>query len=527
VSDFDRLRTWLRRAAPQSFDLVKALFMASVASLAATGLFIGALSLLVVSSQRPGLWAIAVFLIALELVAFLRSPLRFAERMSTHRLGFAAVAQWRHWLMSVVGHWDYSRWQRYGAGDLLERSLTDTDELQDLWLRGVIPSVATVVTMVLSDVGVAVLAPLGQWWGVAVGTLVLQCVVASLLLSRLGPQIRADRQLRACRGAYVASLVSSRAAAPEIERLGAADFLRHRDDVLVAELSRSEHASARERRRDALVVVIGPLACLGLLALLHPRSAAVWTVVAALVALNTFETLATIRTAVHVAVAVTGGAERLDDLEVSARSARAVWPSDITLVFRDVAVTASKGGTRRISGVVGARRRVALSGSSGSGKSTLLRALARLDDVESSEISIGGREIDDIAEAEIRSHVTLVPSEPGLLHGYVRDVVGVGVAVRDEDLASLGALGLPVERNDVWEELSRGERQRVALVRALARRPDILMLDEPTSALGDVETAAVLKLLSTFASTVIIASHDPRVLAWCDDVIELSDAITA
>jgi ATP-binding cassette subfamily C protein CydC len=527
VSDFDRLRTWLRRAAPRKLDLVKALFMASVASLAATGLFIGALSLLVVSSQRPGLRAIAVFLIALELVAFLRSPLRFAERMSTHRLGFDAVAQWRHWLMSVVGHWDYSRWQRYGAGDLLERSLTDTDELQDLWLRGVIPSVAAVVTMVLSDVGVAVLAPLGHWWSVAVATLVLQCVVACLLLSRLGPQIRADRRLRVCRGAYVASLVSSRSAAPEIERLGAADFLRRRDDVLVAELSRSEQVLARERRRDALVVVIGPLATLSLLALLHPRSAAVWTVVAALVALGTFETLLTIRTAVNVAVAVTGGAERLDDLEVSARSASEVWPSDITLVFRDVAVTASKDGTRRISGVVGARRRVAVSGVSGSGKSTLLRALAGLDAVESSEISIGGREIDDIAEAEMRSHVTLVPSEPGLLHGYVRDVVGAGVAVRDEDLASLSALGLSVGRNDVWEELSRGERQRVALVRALARRPDILMLDEPTSALGDAETAAVLTLLSNFASTVIVASHDPRVLAWCDDVIELSDAATA
>jgi ABC-type lipoprotein export system ATPase subunit len=53
------------------------------------------------------------------------------------------------------------------------------------------------------------------------------------------------------------------------------------------------------------------------------------------------------------------------------------------------------------------------------------------------------------------------------------------------------------------------------------------MLDEPTSALGDAETTAVLNLLSTFASTVLVASHDPRVLAWCDDVIELSDAATA
>ena len=312
-----------------------------------------------------------------------------------------------------------------------------------------------------------------------------------------------------------------------MELLGASDFLRSRDDALVADLTRAEHAVASGRRRDTLVVIIGPLASLGLLALLHPRSAAVWTVVAALVALATFEALATIRTAVHVAVAVTGGAERLDDLGGPAPAASDPWPSDITLVFRDVEVAATQHGTRRVSGVVTARRRVGVSGPSGSGKSTLLRALAHLDATESKEISIGGREVADITEAELRSHVTLVPSEPGLLRGYVRDVVGVGVTVRDEDIASLAALGLTVERNDVWEELSRGERQRVALVRALARRPEILLLDEPTSALGDAETSAVLDLLSRFASTIIIASHDPQVLAWCDDVIDLTAAATA
>src|ERR1035437_10015377 len=105
MSDFARLRIWLHRAAPRPFDLIKAIVMASLASLAGTGLFIGAIALLVVSADRPGLRAIGAFLIAIELVAFLRSPLRFAERMSTHRLGFAAVARWRQWLMATVGDW--------------------------------------------------------------------------------------------------------------------------------------------------------------------------------------------------------------------------------------------------------------------------------------------------------------------------------------------------------------------------------------------------------------------------------------
>jgi len=217
--------------------------MAAVASLAGTGLFVGAVGLLVVSAQRPGLRTIAAFLIGIELVAFLRSPLRFGERMATHRLGFAAVARWRRWLMSTVGHWSYSRWQRYAAGELLERSLTDTEELQDLWLRGVIPSVATLVTLIVSDLTILVVAPQIHWWVVALGEAVVQGLLIVILVRRLPAQARADRYVRARRGLYVANLVSSRAAAPEIGRLGASDFLRRRDEEVVADsLSRTRAA---------------------------------------------------------------------------------------------------------------------------------------------------------------------------------------------------------------------------------------------------------------------------------------------
>ena len=527
MNELSRLRQWLRRAAPPRPDLVRALVMASVASLAATGLFVGAVALLVVSAQRPGLRAIGVFLIAIELAAFLRSPLRFGERMSTHRLGFAAVAHWRQWLMGVVGDWDYSRWQRYAAGDLLERALTDTDELQDLWLRGVVPAVASCVTMFLSDAAVAVLAPTGHWWGVAVGLLAVQSLLVVGLVSRLGRQFRADRDLRTHRGAYVASLVSSRAAAPEIALLGATNFVQRRDDELAASLARAEGCAARERRRDGAVVVVGPLASVALLGALHPTSAAVWTVVAAMIAVTSADAMATIRASLQVAVAVTGGAERLDELETPETRGDATWPEDNDVVFRDVALARTAQGVRRVSGRARARRRLGIRGPSGSGKSTLLRALARLDVVDATGITVGARALAEINEDELRRHLTLVPSEPGLLSGYVRDALGLGVQVGDDDLAALAELGLRVDRNDLWVELSRGERQRAALVRALARRPKILLLDEPTSALGDLETDRVLDLLSRFPSTLIVASHDPRVLAWCDDVLDLTVEVTS
>jgi ABC-type multidrug transport system fused ATPase/permease subunit len=319
----------------------------------------------------------------------------------------------------------------------------------------------------------------------------------------------------------VATLVSSRAAAPEIARLGATDFLRRRERLLITQLAHAEDVVRRARERDGVVVVAGPLLALSIVALAHPASAGVWIIVAGMLSVATFDTLAILRASVRVAVAVIGGAERLDDLAVPETNGSSPWPVEATLVFRDVAVAQSRNGPRLVSGVIPPGRRVGVSGPSGSGKSTLLRALARLDDSPAGEISVGGRGIHDLDEAQLRAHVTLVPSEPGLVRGFVRDVLGMGREVTDQDVDSLAALGLRVERNDAWEELSRGERQRVALVRALVRQPDILLLDEPTSALGDAETTAVLDLLSSSSATVIVATHDPRVLAWCEDVIEI------
>lgn len=74
-----------------------------------------------------------------------------------------------------------------------------------------------------------------------------------------------------------------------------------------------------------------------------------------------------------------------------------------------------------------------------------------------------------------------------------------------------------------WDGLSRGERSRVALARALVTSPAIYVLDEPTSGLGATEGAAMLELLAATGATVIVATHDAQVMAWCDEVFELRE----
>lgn len=528
-SDRDRLRRWLQRAQPPRAALIRALVAGTLSSITALGLFVGAIALLVVSATRPGLRAVAGILIVIELFAFLRSPIRFNERMSAHRLGFTAVSHWRKWLLTTIGRWNVRRWRTYAHGDLLERALRDTDELQDLWLRFVLPAAGSIAAFVAGDVVIALLAPRGHWVPAALLVALVQVVGIVFLAASADSLIVVDRSLRRARGEFRAALVALSTVSPELSLLGVRSFLDHRLDGPREALAGAEARALHQRHRSALVAPVATVAAVMALRLVAPVSAPVWTVVSLLLALATFEGLSAIRSALDTAVAVSAAAERLEDLELPPTVADAIWPVSTTL--RVLRVTIREDGRTILdddSFEVPPGKHVAVTGPSGSGKSTLLRTLAGLDAVDEGVIFIDETPLVEIAEDVLRAHVAYVPSETGLLRGYARDVLALGrtiVRPLDRDLI---ALGIDAALATKWDEVSRGEGQRIAVVRALAIDPDIVILDEPTSGLGRDETTAVLSLLADSGASVIIATHDEQIIAWSDLVIDLSDgAVTA
>jgi ATP-binding cassette subfamily C protein CydC len=523
-NDIRRLRRWLRRAQPPRGTLLRALAAGVVASLVNVALLVGAVGLLVESATRPGLRTVLGALIVIELFAFLRSPLRFIERLSAHRLGFAAVSRWRRWLVLTVGAFNFTRWRSYAAGDLLERSLRDTDELQDLWLRCVIPFITSGVVMLLGDLVIGLMAPHGKWWSYAADLLAVQLLGVATLVANVGPLLRRDRLLRRARAQYRAQLVELSAATPELVLLGRVDFA---ETCAVASVDRLRRAEAALTSQHDLSNAVAPaMTALALGALVvRPHSAALWVVVAALLALSTFESLNVVRDAFDTAVAVSAAAERLEELDVPVQRGETAWPVDSTVRLDHVTINEeSESLVVDATLVVVPGRRIALTGSSGVGKSTLLRAVAGLDDIASGTVSFGNVDISTIDERELRRRVAYVASEPGLTRGYAIDVVALGRATSRSAHDDLASLGLATDSTTRWEDLSRGERARIALVRAMVTSPLIYLLDEPTSGLGNEETAGVLSLLASTGATVIVATHDPQVMAWCDEVLELIDA---
>ncbi|MCB9780340.1 MAG: ATP-binding cassette domain-containing protein [Alphaproteobacteria bacterium] len=156
-----------------------------------------------------------------------------------------------------------------------------------------------------------------------------------------------------------------------------------------------------------------------------------------------------------------------------------------------------------------------IAGPSGCGKTSLLRLLGWLDRPDAGEVLLSGRTARDWGGPAFRARVAFVAQQPARLPGTPADTVawlrGIHHARVEEDPVALAeGLGLPAARWDQpWTQLSGGEAQRVALALALCRRPEVLVLDEVTSALDPEAAAAVVQALR--GRTVVLASHDARV----------------
>ena len=162
---------------------------------------------------------------------------------------------------------------------------------------------------------------------------------------------------------------------------------------------------------------------------------------------------------------------------------------------------------------------IALVGPSGCGKSTLLRVIAGLEEVTSGEVSIGGRDVTDLAPRH-RDIAMVFQSYALYPHMSVRQNLGYGLKVRrvpkDEirarvdDIAELLGLGELLERKPA--QLSGGQRQRVAMGRAIAREPQAFLMDEPLSNL-DAKLrvgmrASLAQLHQQLAVTTVYVTHD-------------------
>lgn len=183
---------------------------------------------------------------------------------------------------------------------------------------------------------------------------------------------------------------------------------------------------------------------------------------------------------------------------------------------------------------------VAVIGASGSGKSTLLHALGGLDSVDSGTITIAGKTLSKLTEAErdiLRNHHLgfvyqfhhLLPEFTALENVAMplfiqRLPKSIAVTCAERALTDIG---LKDRMHFLPSQLSGGERQRVAIARAVVGEPDCILADEPTGNLDEDTAAGVfegfLRLARERSTAIVIVTHDKTIAKRCDRIIRLEN----
>jgi len=187
---------------------------------------------------------------------------------------------------------------------------------------------------------------------------------------------------------------------------------------------------------------------------------------------------------------------------------------------------------------------VGMLGPSGSGKSTLLTAMALINPPTSGQVAIGGKPVLDGPHALVdlrafrRQHLGFVFQKANLIP-FLTALENVQIALEVNDTAPASArqraqelldeLGVGARANNLPDALSGGEQQRVAVARALANKPSLILADEPTAALDSKLGQQVMELFAQIAherrAGVLVVTHDHRTLDVFDRILDVEDGM--